>query len=299
MTTDNNNRLQKLSGSDFEIADNQPDIEGWEITDAQGTSIGKVDDMIFDVQALKVRYIIAELNKDLAHEGSGKVLIPIGMAELQEKNDDVILPGISANQISALPAYRNASITPEDEKSIRMALAGAGLAAGGAMASSGGEETDFYDHEHFDENSLYKRRGQQTQGTSNLGESNPEPIQIIEENLKVGKKTVETGGIRLNTRIVEKPVEKDIQLREETVQVERVNTNRPATAADFQEGVIEVKEHAEIPVVNKEAYVVEEVTLNKDVQEREEVIKDTVRSTEVDIEELGKDNITGSGDYNK
>ena len=115
-------------------------------------------------------------------------------------------------------------------------------------------------------------------------------IKVIEENLEVGKRTVETGGVRLRSRIVAKPVEESIRLREERVTVNRTPVNRPATAADlnaFQEGEISLTEHAEIPVVSKTANVVEEISVGKEVAEREEVIRDTVRKTEVDVENLG------------
>jgi uncharacterized protein (TIGR02271 family) len=118
-------------------------------------------------------------------------------------------------------------------------------------------------------------------------------IPIIEENLQVGKREVETGGVRLRSRIIERPVEEHLRLREEHVNVERNPVNRPATEADlntFREGTIELTERAEVPIVNKEARVVEEVSLNKNVEEREEVVRDTVRKTEVDVENLDRTN---------
>jgi uncharacterized protein (TIGR02271 family) len=117
-------------------------------------------------------------------------------------------------------------------------------------------------------------------------------IPIIEENLQVGKREVETGGARLRSTIVERPVEETLRLRQERVFVNRNPVNRPATEADlasFREGEIEVTEHGEVPVVSKEARVVEEVSLGKEVEEREETIQGTVRSTEVDVENLKRD----------
>ncbi|QHL86012.1 DUF2382 domain-containing protein [Nibribacter ruber] len=114
-------------------------------------------------------------------------------------------------------------------------------------------------------------------------------IPIIEENLEVGKREVETGGARLRSRIVERPVEENLRLRSEHVRVERHAVDRPATEADFnsfKEGDIEMREREEVPVVNKNARVVEEVSLGKEVEERDEVIRDTVRSTEVDVDKL-------------
>ena len=115
---------------------------------------------------------------------------------------------------------------------------------------------------------------------------------VIEEDLKVGKRVEQTGGARLRSRIVERPVETSVRLREEHVTVDRQPVNRPATEADFntfKEGTVEVTESAERAVVAKEARVVEEVTLGKEVNEREETIRDTVRKTEVDVERLSDD----------
>lgn len=114
-------------------------------------------------------------------------------------------------------------------------------------------------------------------------------IPVIEEELQVGKREVETGGVRLRSRIVERPVEESIRLREERVSVERNPVSRVATEADFEgfkEGTVELKEYAERPVVAKEARVVEEVSLEKETTERNETISDTVRHTEVDTEKI-------------
>ena len=120
-------------------------------------------------------------------------------------------------------------------------------------------------------------------------------IQVIEENLAVGKQTVDTGGVRVRSRIVAKPVEESVRLRQERVTVQRTPVNRPATAADlnaFQDGQIELTERAEVAVVAKTANVVEEISVGKEVTEREEIIRDTVRKTEVDVENLGTTNQT-------
>jgi stress response protein YsnF len=134
-----------------------------------------------------------------------------------------------------------------------------------------------------------------TDTTTDRGATTGMAIPIIEENLEVGKRVVETGGVRLRSRIVERPVEEQLRLRREHVHVERIPVDRPVTEADlanFKEGTIEVTEHAEVPVVAKEARIVEEVRLEKDVEEREEIIRDTVRSTDVDVEQLRTDDVS-------
>ena len=115
-------------------------------------------------------------------------------------------------------------------------------------------------------------------------------IEVVEEELQVGKREVQTGGVRVRSRIVERPVEEHLRLRTEHVRVERNPVNRPATEADMKNTEIEMTEHAESAVSSKEARVVEEIKVGKEVEEHEEVVRDTVRSTEVDVEEVaGKD----------
>lgn len=129
-----------------------------------------------------------------------------------------------------------------------------------------------------------------TRGDSN--NRNETTIPRVEETLEVGKREVERGGVRVRSRIVERPVEESIRLREERVNVERQSVDRPVTAADenlFQEREIELTERSEVPVVNKQARVVEEVKISKDVNEREETIRDTVRNTEIDIDNIESD----------
>jgi uncharacterized protein (TIGR02271 family) len=116
-----------------------------------------------------------------------------------------------------------------------------------------------------------------------------EKIPVVEEQLKVGKREVERGGVRIRSYVVEKPVEADVSLREEQVHVSRTPVDRPATGEDIAAGerVIEATEVVEEPVVGKEQRVVEEVAVEKHVRERKEHVSDTVRRTEVDVEQPG------------
>jgi stress response protein YsnF len=112
-------------------------------------------------------------------------------------------------------------------------------------------------------------------------------IPIIEEQLNVGKREVETGRVKLRSKIIEQPVEEHLRLREEHVHVERHAVNRPASGEEltgFKEGEIEIVEHAEVPVVNKEARVVEEVQIEKEIGEREEIVREKLRKTQVNVE---------------
>jgi uncharacterized protein (TIGR02271 family) len=115
-------------------------------------------------------------------------------------------------------------------------------------------------------------------------------VPVVEEALQVGTRQVPRGGVRLYTRVTERPVEETVRLRDETVHVERRPADRPATEADVaaaKERTVEVTETDEEAVVRKQARVVEEVVVHKDMQEQTETVRDTVRRTEVEVEEIG------------
>lgn len=176
------------------------------------------------------------------------------------------------------------------------------VSRGGAVITVDAANDDEVDRaedilEHYDPIDIDERNAQwQGQGLTGYDTSSkPAELQdkaqipVVEEQLKVGKREVQRGGVRVFNRITEKPVEESVQLREERATVERRSVDRPATEADlaaFQEGTIEVRETTEEPVVEKTARVVEEVLVGKEATERTETIRDTVRRTEVDVENL-------------
>ncbi|MFL5288004.1 MAG: YsnF/AvaK domain-containing protein [Rhodopila sp.] len=113
-----------------------------------------------------------------------------------------------------------------------------------------------------------------------------ERIPLAEEQIVVGKREVSHGRVRVRSYVVETPVEEQVALREEHVDVERRPVNRAVQPNDdaFRDRVVEVTETAEEAVVSKSARVREEVVVHKDVEERVETVRDTVRRTEVEVE---------------
>lgn len=125
-------------------------------------------------------------------------------------------------------------------------------------------------------------------------------LPVVQEDVQVGKREVERGGVRVFTRVTEQPVEQQVQLREERARVERRPADRAATDADlatFKEGTIEVRERAEEPVVSKQARVVEEVVVGKDTTERTETIRDAIRRTDVDVQPVAQGRTTADTAY--
>lgn len=115
-----------------------------------------------------------------------------------------------------------------------------------------------------------------------------EVIPVVEEELRIGKRAVQAGGVRVYSRVTETPVEENVNLRQERVSVERRAVDRPITDRDraFQEKAIEATETREEAVVDKHARVTEEIAVRKDVEEQTETVRDTVRKTDVEVEQI-------------
>ncbi len=127
-----------------------------------------------------------------------------------------------------------------------------------------------------------------------------EVIPVAEEHLNVGKRDVSHGRVRIRSYVVETPVSEQVNLREEHVHVERRpvsgTTQAGAISGDaFRERTIEVEERGEEAVVSKEARVTEELVVRKDVEQRTQTVSDTVRKTEVEVEDERGTQVSGTG----
>jgi len=141
-----------------------------------------------------------------------------------------------------------------------------------------------------DRNSAATRSASSGVATGTAGRGQEEVIPVYEEQLRVGKREVGRGSVRVRSYVVEQPVQEQVHLREERVHVERRPVDRPAdiaagAAEPFRERTIEVTATAEEAVAAKEARVKEEIVVGKDTEERTETVSDTVRRTEVEIDD--------------
>ena len=110
-------------------------------------------------------------------------------------------------------------------------------------------------------------------------------IPVVAEDLVVGKRQVQRGGVRVYSHVVSEPVSESISLHDERVLVDRRVVDRAATEADFVDaGPIEVRATGEEAVVGKSSRVIEEVVVGKTATDHTETVSDTVRHTEVDVE---------------
>lgn len=167
--------LQELRHSDYQVAEDQPDIEGWAIRNGSNEVIGKVYDVLFDPAAQKVRYVIADL-RTTDHHLANHQLIPIGMAVLHESSDEVLLPDVTANQMLQFAPY------PYDALRNNITLGTA------VPVPEAGQQ---YNHLHFSDDQLFSRR------SGHAADKNSPPSQGPEAPEGDNKRT---GGFRLRPR---------------------------------------------------------------------------------------------------
>ena len=115
-------------------------------------------------------------------------------------------------------------------------------------------------------------------------------VKLTEEQLKVGKREVVAGGVRLRKIIRTETVNQPVELRREELVIERVPANEATGRAqhEFQQREIYVPLRREEAVIQKEARVREEVRVRKDARTEKQTVSDQVRKEDVEIEREGE-----------
>lgn len=136
-----------------------------------------------------------------------------------------------------------------------------------------GKEEVFEDQKNF----------QQESATSD----NKIVIPILEEQLKVGKKLIETAHVRLSKTINESIESLEIPLKEEEIVVNRVPKNElvdvmPA-ASRYEGDVLIIPVLKEVAVIEKRIMLVEEIHVSKKQTEKTETHEVTIRKEEVKV----------------
>lgn len=126
--------------------------------------------------------------------------------------------------------------------------------------------------------------GDASSGSSNVHDEDAS-LTRSEEEIRVGTERVASGQVRLRKYVETEPVEAEVELKRETVEVERRPIDREVSGADFEEKEIEVSLHEERPVVEKQTVAKEEVALSKNIETERETIRDDVRKERIEVED--------------
>lgn len=265
---ENTNRIVPLSEmEDFEVAEGEPDVRGWDVIAADGRRIGEVDQLLVDTSAMKVRYLDVDLDEaELNLQGDRHILVPIGYARLNEDDDRVIIDNLRSDNVANVPEYRPGPVTPEYENRVNQWFTGGAIGA----QPTRGRVSEERGREEF--------RG---------GEAR---ITRSEEELAVGKREVSAGEVEIEKHVETEHVRRPVELRHDEVEIERrpVTEQRAGAAPRIEEEEIHVPLTEEEAVVEKRPVVREELIVKKRPVEETEEVEADLRRERFDIEEHGR-----------
>ena len=129
----------------------------------------------------------------------------------------------------------------------------------------------------------------QAQSPKTASESNIE-VPLSEEEVKVGKRKVAAGEVKLHKTVSVEQVNVPVELKREDVVIERVAAPEVGSTGKepFQEERIEVPLSREEPVVEKETRVTGGVRVRKTENVEQKTIQEKIRRENVDVDESGK-----------
>jgi uncharacterized protein (TIGR02271 family) len=278
------NLVPLSEAKDYKVAPGYPDPRDWDVL-SQGTKVGKVDKLIADLSALKVRYLDVKLDdKFSGGQKNRHVLLPVGSARLDDKDDKVLLQGIAANQLTNLPSYTPGErISRDFENSLRGRLTGAPI-----PTPTAGQ--DYYANEFFDENRFFGNRGAGQTAARGQAQERVIRVPVSEEELVVGKRQVQAGEVDVRKTVETEHVQRPVTRMREEVEVERrpIPEGQEAQAADLKGDEIRVPLMEEEVVVEKRPVTKEEVVIRKRAVEDTENVEADVRRERVDISKQGE-----------
>jgi photosynthetic reaction center H subunit len=315
MQHENRNNVVPLDDlDDFEVADNSPDVRGWDVVTREGRRVGEVEELLVDTSAMKVRYLDIELDDEVRRSDSDRrVLIPVGQARLDDRDDRVLVDNMSVDQFRTLPTY-NGRLDRQYEDSLRshFGAAGAGGAAGAAGVTRGAAGTsrdrDYYADDHFDDSRFYgarrgtgealRSRGRDRDRDRHDREGSSDRMTLSEEELAVGKREHEAGSVRVGKHVETEHVERDVPVTRERAEIERrpiPEGERMSARTRIENDEIRVPLSEEEVVVEKRTVPKEELVVRKSKVQDTEHVEADLRKERADIDAEGDIRRTDEG----
>lgn len=233
--------------------------------------------------------IVAATVDESQVERASDILENAGALDLDEHEATWRKAGWTGYDANAYAASRTASRPATMTGSVAGAVGGAAAAVGAAASRATSAITGDATRPAATTGPAATTTAGVTTGTTSGRElGREEVIPVMEERLVVGKREVNRGRVRVRSYVVERPVEEQVRLHDERVTIERRPVDRALSDADrdaFRERTIEATATGEEAVISKEARIVEEVSVHKEAADRTETVRDTVRRTEVEVDD--------------
>jgi uncharacterized protein (TIGR02271 family) len=238
--------------------DRLAELHGAPVYDQAGDKIGKVEEIYYDEDTNQAEWI----GIGTGFFGMKRVLVPVDGAQISE--DGVTVP-YDKDMVKDSPDIDSDPIDPGAEQSLHA----------------------YYGTTHDTSPYSQTKDRAQVAGTdrqTGLENADEQSLTRSEEELRVGKRSVDAGSVRLRKWVETVPVQSDINLTRETVQVDREPVDQVVSGAEIGEQTIEIPLRDEEAVVDKQVVAKERISLDKNVEERTETVSDEVRKERVDVD---------------
>ncbi|MEH2302455.1 MAG: DUF2382 domain-containing protein [Nostoc sp.] len=273
--------LQKISefDTDYRDAIQGNDIKGMGVY-VQGTDekIGTVSDAVVDEQGA-FRYLIVDLGLWIFGK---KVLLPVGKSRIDSRANRVYAVGLTKEQAEKLPEYQEHTPLDYDyEERVR----------GGYRTPSVGSSADSRTAPTYDRNNYTYANDADLY---DVNAHDDQTFKLYEERLVANKQRRKTGEVTIGKHVETETVRVSVPVERERVVIERVTPQDAgkvvsAETANFGEGeVARIELYEEVADVKKEAFVREEIRVQKVVDKETVEVQETIRREELDVDAEGR-----------
>lgn len=262
MREENRSRIVPMGDADLEVADDNPDVRGWDVLASDGRRIGEVEELLVDETAMKVRYLDVDVDEELrAGDREKHVLIPIGYAMLNRDEKQISVERLTSDRVRSAPAY-SGRIDAEYESTLDAYY------GGGAGTTGLGVARDT------------------PQPRTATGEDR---MTLSEEEMDVRKQQQRTGEARVAKHVETEHVRKEVPVTREEVEIERrpVQGDRMGATGRMEEDEVRVPLTEEHAVVEKHTVPREEIVVRKRQVQDTETVETDLRREKADIDREG------------
>lgn len=246
-------------------------VKGYSVyADAGNDKVGSVHDILVD-ETGRLRYFVLDTGFWIFGK---KVLLPVGYASIDYHQERLYATGFTKEQAEALPRYDDDTVIDHDyEERVRASY----------------RQPDYKPTTAYDRNSYRYDYDPDLYG---VNEDKHGVIKLYEERLIADKKSHKTGDVSVGKRVETETARASVPVQKEQVVIERRNpTNTEPVSpqeANFREGeVARMEVHEETAEIRKEAFVAEEVSVKKTVEQDTVTAQEKLRREELEVDTNG------------
>ena len=254
------------------------DIQGFDLYSGN-EKVGSVEDLLVDDDG-NFRYLVINTGAWIFGK---QVLLPIGHSRLDYNARRVYVDGLSRAQLESLPAYNeNTPVDYDYEEQVRQVYR--------PMASKPGDTTALASNATYERNTYSYN---QDPSLYDLTKGEHQTLKLYEERIVANKKRVKTGEVTVGKHVETETARVSIPVEKERVVIERITPTQVQTTIAPNQDVFREREVArmelyeEMPDIRKEAFVREEVRINKVVEQDTVNAQQQIRREELDINHQG------------